>query len=589
MPTIRRILPAPALLLTAGAAAAADEPTVLTMPRYAQFDTLDPVQNFSTVSDQVLQSVYSTLLKYAYLERPYRMEPDLLAAMPTLSADRLTLTFRLRAGVRFMDSPCFPGGKGRVVDSDDVLYSIKRFADGRLNDKTWWAMKDDVVGLDAYHVATLKAAPGADLSGTEVAGLHKVDATTFTIRLTRDNPLFLYALAMTATSIVPPEAVSFYKDRFGLNPVGTGPFHVDRELDRKGVIRLLRNPDFYGVYPSTGEPGDAAKGLLKDAGRRLPLVDVLELPLIEENQPGALKFLRGEVDWRLLDRANFARLVRRTPDGGFAVADEYASRFAVSYTPSPGLAYVILNMKDPILGGNKALRQALAAAIDVQAEIDVLLNGRGRPVDTLVPFEMPGNARDTGAPAHHKDLALARKLLAQAGYPGGAGLPPLTISFYLTDSDTRNMFDMLRAQFAAIGVQLKGSFQDVPAFLKATSAGNFQLAYDEWTADYPDAEDFYQLLYSRNVAPGPNIGAYANPAYDRAYEASRLMPNGPARYAYFGQMNALVEDDAPVIGLFDPLRLAIFQRWVGNFKRNPLAIENNYLRVDAAAKKRGLP
>ena len=590
MKTIHRALCS--LLLTvaalAPAVARADEPTVLTMPRYAQFDTLDPVQAFSTLSDQLLQSVYSTLLNYAYLERPYKMEPGLLAAMPTLSADRLTLTFKLRGGVRFTDSPCFPGGKGRVVTSDDVLYSIKRFADGRLNDKTWWAMKDAVQGLDAYHAATLKAAPGVDLTGGDVAGLRKVDATTFTIRLTHDNPLFLYAFAMTATSIVPSEAVRFYKDRFGLNPVGTGPFRADKELDRKGVIRLLKNPDYYGVYPSVGEPGDAARGLLKDAGKRLPLVDVLELPLIEENQPGALKFLRGEIDWRFLDRANFAKLIRRAPDGSFAVADEYASRFGISYTTAPGIVYVGLNMKDPILGRNKALRQALAAAIDVQAEIDVLLNGRGRKLDSIVPYELPGNERDTGAPPHHRDVALAKRLLADAGYPGGAGLPPLTMSFYLADSDTHNMFDLLRAQFAAIGVQLKGAFQDVPTFLKATGSGNFQLAYYDWTADYPDAEDFYQLLYSKNVAPGPNISAYANPAYDRAYEASRLMPNGPARYAYFKTMNALIEDDAPLIGLFDPLRFGIFQKWVGNFKRNPLTIENNYLRVDPVAKRKGV-
>ena len=589
MKPVRRALCLLGLLLAGGlpGPALADEPAVLTMARYAEFDTLDPVATFTVVSDQLLELVYSTLMDYAYLERPYKLEPGLLAAMPTLSADRLTLTFRLRGGVRFMDSPCFPGGKGRVVNTDDVLYSLKRFADGRLNDKTWWAMKDAVVGLDAYHAATLKAAPDADLTGAEVGGLHKVDATTFTIRLTRDNPLFLYALTMTATSVVPVEAVRFYKDRFGLNPVGTGPFHVDRELDRKGVIRLLKNPEYYGVYPSVGEPGDAAKGLLKDAGKRLPLVDVLELPLIEEPQPAALKFLRGEIDWRLLDRANFSRLIRRTPEGGFRVADDYAARFDISYAPAPGLVYLVLNMKDPILGRNKALRQALAAAIDSQAVIDVLLNGRGRRLGSIVPAELPGSDRDTGATLRRPDLALAKKLLAEAGYPGGAGLPPLTMSFYLTDAETHDFFDLMRAQLAAIGIQLKASFSDLPAFIKAASGGNFQIAYANWEADYPDGEDFYQLLYGRNLAPGPNTGAWANAAYDSAYEASRLLPNGPARYAYFKTMNALIGDETPMIALYDPLLFGIHQKWVSNFKRNPLTSENIYLRVDAAAKKKG--
>ncbi len=590
MNPMRRLPRCLVLLLAAGLAplAAAAEPTVLTIPRWAQFDTLDPTRSFDIASDQVLREVYSTLLTYAYLERPYRMVPDLLESLPTLSADKLTLTFKLRRGVRFHDNPCFPGGKGREVTSDDALYMFRRFADARVNDKSWFGMDGAVVGLDAYHAATLKAAPGFDLVPGDVAGLRKVDATTFTVRLTHPNPLFLYALAFTSTAIVPVEAVRFYKDRFSVNPVGTGPFHLDQEADRKGVLRLLKNPDYFGVYPSTGEPGDAARGLLKDAGKRLPLVDVLEMPLIEENQPGALKFLHGELDARILDRANFAKLVRHERDGSFRVADEYAGKFGVTYATVPGIVYVALNMKDPILGRNKALRQALAAAIDPQADIDTLLNGRGRTLDSIVPYELAGNERDTGAPPHRKDLARARKLLADAGYPGGAGLPPLTMRFYLTDSDTHNRFDLLRAEFAAIGVQLKSSFADVPTFTKAISAGNFQLAYYDWTADYPDAEDFYQLLYGKNVTPGPNIGAYANPAYDKAYEASRLMVNGAPRFEYFRTMNGLIADDAPLIGLFNPMRFAIHQKWVGNYKRNPLVVEFPFLSVDAVAKKKGL-
>ncbi|MEO5687414.1 MAG: ABC transporter substrate-binding protein [Burkholderiaceae bacterium] len=590
MKPMRRALCCLCLLLSASIApraASADEPTVLTVPRWAQFDTLDPTRSFDIASDQVLRMVYSTLLTYSYLERPYKMTPDLLEAMPTLSADKLTLTFKLRRGVHFHDNPCFAGGKGRELTSDDVLYAIKRFADDRVNKQSWFAMSGAVVGLDAYHAASLKAAPGVELLALDVAGLHKIDATTFTIKLTHDNPLFLYALTFTPASIVPVEAVRFYKDRFSVNPVGTGPFHLDKEADRKGVLRLLKNPNYYGVYPNVGEPGDAAKGLLKDAGKRLPLVDVLEMPLIEENQPSALKFLHGELDARTLDRANFAKLVKREADGSFRVNDEYASKFGVTYATVPGFVYVALNFKDPILGKNKALRQALAAVIDEQADIDTLLNGRGRLLNSIVPYELAGNERDTGAPTHKKDLALAKKLMADAGYPGGAGLPPLTLTFYLTDSDTHNRFDLLRAQFAAIGVQLKSSFQDVPTFTKAISDGNFQLAYYDWTADYPDAEDFYQLLYSKNVAPA-NIGAYANPAYDKAYEASRLMSNGAARYAYFKTMNALIADEAPLIGLSNPMRFAIYQKWVSNFKRNPLVVETMFLRVDPVARKKGL-
>ncbi len=590
MNPMRRALCSLSLLLAAASPAStwADEPTVLTVPRFAQFDSLDPQRGFDVHSDIVVHAVYSNLLTYSYLERPYKLAPDLLEAMPTLSADKLTLTFRLRHGVRFSDNACFAGGKGRELTTDDVLFTIRRYADARINDKSWFAMDGAVVGLDDYRAATAKAAPGVDLAASDVAGLHKVDAWTFTIRLTHDNPLFLYALSMSPTAIVPPEAVRFYKDRLGVNAAGSGPFTLAREADRKGVIRFLKNPNYYRDYPSVGAPGDAEKGLLKDAGKRLPLVDVLEMPLIEEAQPAALKFLRGEIDWRLLDRANFTKLVKRGSDGAFQVVDDQAAKFGISYAPSPGIAYIILNMKDPVLGKNKALRRALAVAVDPQAEIDVLLNGRGRKLDSIVPYDLAGNERETGAPPRRHDLALAKKLLAEAGYPGGAGLPPLTISYYFTDADTHNVFDQLRAQFAAIGVQLKGSFMDLPTYTKVTGAGNFQLATSVWTADYPDAENFYQLLYSKNGTPGPNTGAFSNAAYDRAYEASRNMRDGPQRIAQFKAMNAVIDDEAPVIGMFNPLGFGIYQRWVGNFKRNMLVPENMYLRVDPVAKKKGL-
>ena len=566
----------------------AQEKSVLTVPRITQFESLDPPRGFGQTEEQVLRQVYSTLVAYAYLERPYKLEPDLLEAMPTLSPDQLTLTFHLRQGVRFIDSPCFPGGKGRELTSDDVLYSLKRYADGNINSKSWFAMQGAVVGLDDYRAATVKAGPGADLTSRDVAGLHKVDARTFTIRLTHANALFLYALAMAPTSVVPREAVQFYKDRFALNPVGTGPFMATRQLDRKGVIRLVRNPHYHRTYPSVGEPGDAARGLLRDAGKRLPLVDELEMPLIEEQQPAALKFLRGELDWRPMDRANFSKMVLRNPDGTFRLTPEFAGRFAISDVPSLETDYMLVNMRDPLLGGNKLLRQALAAAFDAQAIIDVLWNGRGRRLNSLVPYDLPGNERETGAVARPHDLAQARKLLAQAGYPDGKGLPPLTISFFQTHVAAHNEFDLLKAQLAAIGVQAKGVFMDQPTFTKAAENGNYQLASFGWEADYPDPEDFYQLLYGRNAPPASNWTGYANPAYDKAYEASRFMANGPERLAYLRKMNALIADDVPLIVLFDPLKFGITQNWVGNFKRNLLIQEHMYLSVDMARKRKGV-
>ena len=159
---------------------------------------------------------------------------------------------------------------------------------------------------------------------------------------------------------------------------------------------------------------------------------------------------------------------------------------------------------------------------------------------------------------------------------------------YKRQAEIRNEFDLLKSQLATIGVKLVGEFGDVPTYLKAMDAGNFQLAFVAWYADYPDAENFYQVLYSRNTAPGPNYGGFANPAYDRGYEASRGMANGPQRFEIFRRLNAIVRDEVPAIVVRESLRVDSVQKWIGNYKRNLFTTELPFLSVDLAAKKKGL-
>jgi oligopeptide transport system substrate-binding protein len=568
--------------------AVAQQPTVLSYAREAQFESLDPPRQFDSTSHDLVSMVYSSLLKYAYLERPFKLEPDLIERMPELSADRMTLTFKLSKGIRFRDDKSFPGGKGRELTADDVLFSLRRFADANVNHKSWFLMEGAVVGLDAYRAATAKAGPKGDSSKLAVEGFRKIDSHTFTIRLTKPNPLFLFALATSATAIVPPEAVATYGDQLAVNPVGTGPFTIDK-VERKGVLRFLKNPSYHGTYPTVGEPGDAEKGLLKDAGRKLPLVDVVEMPLIEEAQPAMLKFLKGELDWRGLDRANFTKMIVKAGDRDWKLNAEFAPKFNIYWTPGTSMQYTALNLRDPLLGGNKKLRQALAHLVDTQAEIDVLRNGRGVKLKSIVPLPLPGNERETGATTYTYDVAQAKKLLAEAGFPEGKGLAPLTVIYGGTDAATRTIADLTKAKFAAAGVQIKPVFTDYPTFIRNLESGAFQLTDSGWQADYPDPENFYQLLYSKNGPPGPNHSGFNNAAYDKAYEAARWMPHGPERIALLRSMNEIIKEEVPIVIGQNSLPFGITQKWLSNLKRNLLAPEFMYLNVDMALKNKGVP
>ena len=556
--------------------------------RTTEHKTLDPVLQFDSASAELVGNVYDTLLQYKYLERPYSVEPSLLTKMPELSADALSFSFELRDDVRFVDDPCFPVGKGRKLTADDVIYSIKRFADANLNVQSYVLMQGMVEGMDAFREATKQVGKAVDYAKLQITGLVKVDARHFTIKLTRPNHLALLPLAATQLSIVPREAVEHYKKEFESHPVGSGPFKI-KTFSRRGVMVLERNPNYHQVYPSAGAPGDAEAGLLAAAGKKLPFLDEIELPLIEEAQPRMLKFLSGQIDWIGMDRDNFVKMAFKD-DKGYHLRPEYAGKFTISSESSLSMDYWAFNLNDKLVGKNKKLRQAIAYALDTPAFIDQMLNGRGTAIQTLVPVPIAGSERDLPSVQWYKhDLEQAKKLLAEAGYPGGKGLPPLVLEYRASTVRTRQEFEFRRAQLAQVGITLQASFQTFSAFLKRVDEGNFQLASAGWQADYPDAENFYQLLYGKNLRPGPNYANYVNPEYDKLYEQARFMPNGPERYALFARMSELVRQDVPIIFTFSPTAVGLQQRWVKNLRHHMMIdAPLKYVDIDTALAAQGL-
>jgi oligopeptide transport system substrate-binding protein len=359
------------------------------------------------------------------------------------------------------------------------------------------------------------------------------------------------------------------------------------KLDRKGVIRWVRHPHHHGTYPTQGEAADAAAGLLRDAGRRLPLLDAIEMSLMEEPQPRMLKMLRGELDWIELDRANADKMVLREGER-LVLAPEFRDKFQLTFAAPMSVRHVWLNMKDPLLGRNKPLRQALARLFDVAGDVKQLMGGRGRHLGSIVPFDLPGSERDTGATPITYDLAAARQLLAQAGFADGKGLPELSLRCGFPGVDWRNRFDFYHARLATAGVRLKPLFTDYPSFVKAVEASNFELAFYGWIADYPDAENFYQLLYSKQAAPGPNLASFSHDGYDKAYEASRWLEPGPQRLAHQRRMNDILRDEVPLIPLHSGYNAVLNQPWVRNHKRHALVTGQQYLDVDTARRRQGV-
>ena len=561
----------------------------LTLARSADPRTLDPQVQFDAVSGDIIAATYDTLFQYSYLKRPYKLEPLLLAKMPEYTGeDALTVVFELKPGVTFIDDVSFTGGKGRELVADDVLYTMKRFADSNINVNSWFMLSDVIVGLDEYREKTKLMGKGqVDHKTEQVEGLKKLGKYTFSIQLIRKSPLVTYSFASTAMSIVAHEAVEHYGVAFRNHPVGTGPFRLEK-YKRQQKLVLLKNPNYHMTYPTEGDIGDKEKGLLVDANKQLPFLDRIELPYIAEAQPAMLKFRQGDIDWIAFDRDNFSNMVHKDKNNEFLLNEEFGKQFDIFQEPTLSMTYLSFNLKDGLMQ-NKKLRLAMAYGLDRDHLIELLTNGRGIKLGTLVPLPINGSQQKIGNQMFEYDLEKAKVLLTEAGYPNGEGLPEITMTMRGTSTISKNYFEFYRANYAKMGIKLKGEFLTFSKYLKVVDDANFQMSESAWQADYPDSENFYQLLYGLNKPPGPNISSFDNADYNRLYEMSRLMVNGPERYDYFKQMSLILKEEAPVIPTFTAIGVGMTQKWVDNFKLNYMAGQSlQYLNINTIKKAEGV-
>ena len=546
--------------------------------------TFDPAQCSDQYSAICQAQVYETLYQYKYLARPYDVEPLLAASLPEVTDSGRVYRIRLKPGIRFADDPCFPGGNGREVKAADFVYSVKRMADERNRTTGWWIYEGKIVGLDEFRKRSgaLPPLPDSlypDLYDAPVEGLRALDDTTLQLTLTKAYPYFKYILAMPYAALVAREAVDRYGVEFMNHPVGTGPF-VLREWRRGLRLVFERNPGYrHGVYPSEGSREDSLRGLLADAGKALPFVDRVEIGIFEESQPMWLNFLRGYLDRvPTIPKDNYEQVVAsdRSLREGLGVK-------GLTLIPKEelDLTYVFFNMEDPVLGRHKKLRQAMALAYDIETVIKLFYNGQAVRAVSPIPPGLFGYDSAYKNPYARYDVEKARTLLAEAGFPGGKGLPEFE---YLTQSNTtsRQMGEHFIQDMAAIGLKIRLAAVTWPEFIDRMKRKKGQIVGAAWGADYPDPENFLQLLYGPNASPGENSANYKNAEYDKLYRAMAVMADTPERLAIIRRMQDILAEDAPWIVNTHRLRLTLSYDWLGNFKPSTVVDEpSKYVRVDA--------
>jgi ABC-type transport system substrate-binding protein len=516
---------------------------VFNLPLIANPSTLDPAFSEDQYSNIVLSMIYEPLYQYAYLKRPLTLEPCLAKNLPKISADQMTYDIELKSGVYFTDDPAFKAtnGKGRELHAEDVVYTIKRIADAKLKTKAWWLFDKRIKGLNEFFSASAKPEPtnyAAAIEGLQVTGPYSLR-----IHLIAQYPQLLYALAMPFSAIVPHEVVEYYGADFVNHPIGTGPFKLSRYV-RDLEIVLNKNPHYrQDYYPSTGEPEDAASGLLTAAGKRLPFLDKVVVKIFREATPRWLNFIDGKLDFSDVPKDNFNAAF----DEQLQLREEFSKKgIRFQQMPQTDLVYLGFNMSDPLLGKNVNLRRAISLAVDAQKRIELIFTNRAVSAQGPIPPPLVDYEPALHHPYKGQDLKRAKELLAQAGYPNGRGLPTL-LAESIVDTTQQQNDALLVQELQDLGIRLKINASPWPKFLEKIQRRQAPMFYYGWSADYPDADNFLAIFYGPNATPGANVTNFHNAAYDRLYEQMRVMPVSPLRHELINQMVTILNDEVPAV------------------------------------------
>jgi ABC-type transport system substrate-binding protein len=576
------------IMLGLGCSANAADPAKVLRVALIRAETgFDPAMASEIYSSAVIAAIMEPLLTFDYLARPVKIIPLTAAALPEVTDDGKTYTFRIRPGIFFADDPAFKGRRRELI-AEDYIYSIKRLVDPAMRSPNAFYVAGKIVGLDDAARAASKT--GAFDYGARIAGLEAVDRYTLRIRLTGTDYTFASVMALPILSAVAREVVEAYPGKVQAHPVGTGQY-VLKSWVPASKITLEANPTFREAtwnFAAGDDPGDRAI-VAALRGRKMPLVGTIEISVMEEQQSRWLAFQRGELDILELPGV-FAPVALR---GDQLSAELAAKGVYLSRILDPTITYTAFNMRDPVVGGSAkekvALRRAIVMAYDTAAEIAIVRKGQGMSLQMPIPPGVAGYAPGYRAGIRY-DPVLANRLLDQMGYRKGAdGFrtqpdgKPLTIRYSSqTDATARDFDELWKKSFDSIGIRMevvKGKFSDQ---IKAGISCQYQMWGYGWQADYPDGDNFMQLLYSPNINQS-NVACYASPEYDALYRKSRQLADSPERTALFEQMARQFEADTPWRLRVAPYRNLLAQPRVIGYKAHPVLL-GEWIYVDVETR-----
>jgi len=451
-------------------------------------------------------------------------------------------TFYLRNDVRFHHFNLFPDGKGRIVTAHDFEYSLNRIIDPKTGSPGAWIFNQVAEN-----------------------GIAAIDDTTLQIKLKNPFPAFLGLLTMPYCSVVPKEAIDYYKQDFRNHPLGTGPFQFKLWKEGEKLI-LTKNPNYFEK---------------NEEGNPLPYLDAISITFINDKQSEFLEFLKGNIDFISgLSPANKDELITRNG----RLNPKYENQIKMITQPYLNTEYLgflldtskISNKKSPVL--NKKIRKAINYGFDRKKMIKYLRNNIGTPATNgFIPKGMPSFSDNVKG--YEYKPGKTRELLKEAGYPNGEGLPPINLT---TTSDYLDLCEYIQQELAKFGIEINIDVSTGATFREMVAHSKLEFFRGSWIADYPDAENYMALFYSKNFSPtGPNYTHYANKSFDYLYQKAMDETIDSIRYKLYRQMDRIVTNDAVVVPLYYDEVVRFVHHNINGFESNPM----NLLNLKYVSKK----
>lgn len=505
----------------------------------------------------------------------------------------------------------------RILVAQDFVYAIQRMGLRQNHSPILNTISKHIVGIKEYSKKVSEAFEENDnfnIREVEISGVEVISDTEFSIKIKGHYPQFLYWLSMNFFAPIPWEAVDFYqqpglvKKNITLNtyPVGTGPYMlVENNPNRR--MHLIRNPNYnHGFFPTYGLPEGADPILLKDAGKPLPFIEEVIFSLEKESVPLWNKFLQGYYDASGVSSDSFAQAMNVSVIGSMSLTPEMEEKgIRFLNVTQPTIFYLAFNMVDPVVGGydekSRKLRQAISIAINKEEYISIFMNGRGQAAHGPIPPGIPGFVEGEAGinpfvynwyngRAKRKSIDVARRLLAEAGYPNGIDAEGQRLTLHYDTASvgpaSKAMLNWYRKQFEQLGIDLVIRATDYNRFQDKVRTASVQLFSWGWGADYPDPENFLFLLNGQNSVintdgSGINGANYDNPEFNALFNRIKRMENSPERMELIQQAVRIAQEDAPWVWGFFPKSLTLHHSWYHNVWANPLAINTlKYRRID---------